>query len=203
MPPGQSHDGAFWVFGYGSLIWNPGFHYSDRRRATLAGWQRAFCMSSIVYRGTPERPGLVLALDERAGAACRGVAYRVAEADADATLAYLRERELVSYAYRETRLPLILEGDETVEAVAFVVKRDHPQYRGGLSPAEQADVIATAVGPRGPNAEYLANTIAGLHALGLPDPDLDRLAALVRDRMNVDSRDARVAATRGETDGSF
>jgi cation transport protein ChaC len=183
MPTDQSHDGAFWVFGYGSLIWNPGFAFSDRRRATLPGWRRAFCMSSIVYRGTPERPGLVLALDEDPDAACHGVAYRVSEADADATLAYLRERELVSYAYRETCLPLSLEGDGTVEAVAFVVKRDHPQYRGGLSLAEQADVIATAIGPRGPNADYLTNTIDGLDALGLSDPELVRLATLVRERL--------------------
>ncbi len=184
MSPDQSQPGAFWVFGYGSLIWNPGFPFTDRRRATLSGWRRAFCMSSIVYRGTPERPGLVLALDEDAEAACHGVAYRVAGTEADATLAYLRDRELVSYAYRETRLPLVLDGDETVEAVAFVVKRDHEQYRGGLSLAEQADVIATAIGPRGPNAEYLANTIAGLEALNLPDPDLARLSAMVRERID-------------------
>lgn len=184
MSPDQPQPSAFWVFGYGSLIWNPGFPFTDRRRATLEGWRRAFCMSSIVYRGTPERPGLVLALDEDAEAACHGVAYRVAEAEAEATLAYLRERELVSYAYRETRLPLALEGGETVEAVAFVVKRDHPQYNGGLSLDEQAEVIATAIGPRGPNAEYLASTIAGLEALGLHDPDLDRLATMVRDRID-------------------
>jgi len=192
MSPDQSQPSAFWIFGYGSLIWNPGFPFTDCRRATLAGWRRAFCMSSVVYRGTPERPGLVLALDEDAEAACHGVAYRVAETEADATLAYLRERELVSYAYRETRLPLALEGDESVEAVAFVVKRDHAQYRGGLSLAEQADVIATAIGPRGPNAEYLANTITGLEALGLPDPDLDRLSALVRERIDRNGRDSRV-----------
>jgi cation transport protein ChaC len=189
MSPDQPQPSAFWVFGYGSLIWNPGFPFAERRRATLAGWRRAFCMSSVVYRGTPERPGLVLALDEDAGAACHGVAYRVAEAEADATLAYLRERELVSYAYRETRLPLVLDGGETVEAVAFVVKRDHAQYRGGLSLAEQAEVIATAIGPRGPNAEYLANTIAGLEALGLPDPDLDRLSAMVLERVAREARD--------------
>ena len=199
MSPDQSKPGAFWVFGYGSLIWNPGFTFTDRRRATLSGWRRAFCMSSIVYRGTPDRPGLVLALDQDEDAACHGVAYRVAGTEADATLAYLRERELVSYAYRETRLPLTLEGDEIVEAVAFVVKRDHAQYRGGLSLAEQADVIATAIGPRGPNAEYLANTIAGLDALGLPDADLARLSEMVRARIDPDGHEAHGSATRGGT----
>jgi cation transport protein ChaC len=200
MSPDQSQPGAFWVFGYGSLIWNPGFTFTDRRRATLSGWRRAFCMSSIVYRGTPDRPGLVLALDQDEDAACHGVAYRVAGTEADATLAYLRERELVSYAYRETRLPLTLEGDEIVEAVAFVVKRDHAQYRGGLSLAEQADVIASAIGPRGPNAEYLANTIAGLEALGLPDADLARLSEMVRARIDPDRHEAHGSATRGRID---
>ena len=93
-------DGGFWVFGYGSLIWQPGFDFADRRVATLTGYRRAFCMTSIVYRGTPEAPGLVLALDRGDGAgSCVGVAYQVAAEGAAATLAYLRERELVSYAY--------------------------------------------------------------------------------------------------------
>lgn len=175
-------EAGFWVFGYGSLIWNPGFDFAERQRATLSGYRRAFCMSSIRYRGTPERPGLVLALDRDAAADCAGVAYRVEGHGAARTLAYLRERELISYAYEETRLPLRLETGRRVEAVCFVVKRGHPQYAGELTLEEQAEVIATAHGPNGPNAEYLMKTVAGLEALGLPDAELLRLAEMVRAR---------------------
>jgi cation transport protein ChaC len=175
--------GGFWVFGYGSLIWQPGFDFADRRVATLRGWRRAFCMTSIVYRGTPEAPGLVLALDRGDGrASCIGVAYQVAAEGAAATLAYLRERELVSYAYTEARLPVELEDGTEIEALAYVSNPEHAQYRGGLSLEAQAEVIARATGPRGPNREYLLNTVAGLDALGLHDPDLARLVELVGER---------------------
>jgi len=170
---------GFWVFGYGSLIWQPGFDFVDRRVATLRGYRRSFCMSSIVYRGTPEVPGLVLALDRGDGAgSCIGVAYQVAAEGAAATLGYLRERELVSYAYTETRLPVALEDGAEVEALAYVSNPGHAQYRGGLSLEAQAEVIARAVGPRGPNLDYLLNTVASLDALGLHDPDLARLVEL-------------------------
>jgi cation transport protein ChaC len=171
-----------WVFGYGSLIWQPGFDFVERRLATLAGYRRAFCMASIRYRGTPEAPGLVLALDRADGGSCVGVAYRVAAHGADGVIGYLRERELISYAYDEVRLPVRLDGGAEVEALAFVSNRAHPQYRGGLSLDEQAEVIARAVGPRGPNADYLLNTVESLEALGLHDADLHRLAELVRGR---------------------
>lgn len=172
-----------WVFGYGSLIWQPGFDFDDRRLAVLAGYRRAFCMTSIVYRGTPEAPGLVLALDADPVGRCAGVAYHVPAATAAATHAYLRERELVSYAYDEARVPLVLDDGRTVEAVAYVSNPAHPQYAGGLTLDEQAEVIARARGPRGPNADYLLNTVESLTALGLDDPDLARLAALVRARL--------------------
>ncbi len=172
----------FWVFGYGSLIWQPGFAFDDRCVATLRGYRRAFCMSSIVYRGTPDAPGLVLALDADPAGACAGVAYRVADSAAPEVLAYLRERELVSYAYREAWLPVEIDGVGSVEAVAYVSNPLHPQYRGGLGLEEQAEVIARAIGPRGPNADYLFNTVDSLTALGLDDPDLATLAELVRRR---------------------
>jgi cation transport protein ChaC len=174
---------GFWVFGYGSLIWRPGFDFEDKRLATLAGYRRAFCMASIMYRGTPEAPGLVLALDRDAAGSCRGVAYRVPGRAAAATLDYLRARELVSYAYDETRLPVRLDGGPEVEALAYVSNPDHPQYRGGLSLEAQAEVIARAEGPNGPNSDYLLNTVDSLEALGLHDPELVRLAELVRARL--------------------
>jgi cation transport protein ChaC len=172
--------GDLWVFGYGSLLWNPGFAVVERRVARLEGWRRSFCMSSIHHRGTPEAPGLVLALDRSDGAVCHGLAFRVAAHEAEATLTYLRERELVSSAYLETRQPLTLEGGGTIEgALAYVVDRAHAQYCT-LPLEEQARIIARAVGGRGPNDEYLENTAAHLQALGLPDPDLDWLAERVR-----------------------
>ena len=140
-------------------------------------------MASIRYRGTPEAPGLVLALDRDEGGGCPGVAYRVPGASAEATLAYLRARELVSYAYDEARLPVRLDGGAEVEAVTYVSNRAHPQYRGGLSLDAQAEIIARAEGPNGLNADYLLNTVDSLEALGLHDPDLAQLAGMVRARL--------------------
>ncbi|MEM8572243.1 MAG: gamma-glutamylcyclotransferase [Pseudomonadota bacterium] len=178
---GQAED--LWIFGYGSLIWHPGFDYLSRHLASLSGHSRSFCMVSVHYRGTPERPGLVLALDAASGCVCEGVAYRVSQSHAAETLAYLRERELVSYAYVEAWLPVHLQSGETVEAVTYVIDRDHPQYRGDLDLQRQADIIASAEGPRGPNADYLFNTVDGLVELGLHDADLLALAGLVRERL--------------------
>ncbi len=172
-----------WVFGYGSLIWKPGFDFAERRLATLAGFRRAFCMASITYRGTPEAPGLVLALDRDPDGACNGVAYRIDPDASAATVAYLRARELISYAYHEERHPVALEGGGGVEAICYVSDRGHAQYRGGLSLEAQAEVIARAVGQMGPNADYLMNTVDGLAALGLAEPELDRLAEMVRRRI--------------------
>ncbi len=175
--------GDLWIFGYGSLIWHPGFDFVERRPARLDGWRRAFCMASIHYRGTPEAPGLVLALDRDEAGACEGLAYRVDAVAADATIAYLRARELISDAYDERRLPVALGDGTTVEALAYVSNRAHAQYRGGLSLAAQAEVIGRAAGSNGPNADYLMLTLEGLTALGVHDGDLAELAALVRDRL--------------------
>lgn len=169
-----------WIFGYGSLIWDPGFVPAETRRARLSGYARSFCLRSIQHRGTQAQPGLVLGLDEDPAAECWGVALRVAEADHDEVLAYLRARELVTDAYREAVLPLALEGGGQVEALAYVMRRDHWQYAGGLALAQQARMIATAVGGRGPNADYLFNTAEHLAEIGLPDTELERLSRMVR-----------------------
>ena len=169
-----------WVFGYGSLMWNPGFEHTDKQIATLAGYHRSFCMRSIHHRGTVADPGLVLALDALEGATCDGLAFQVAGGQADQVLDYLRERELVSSAYLEAVLPITLNNGLQVEAVTYVVDTDHEQYCGGLPLAEQAGVIATAVGGRGPNDEYLHNTAEHLHELGISDDDLDWLSQRVR-----------------------
>jgi cation transport protein ChaC len=143
-------------------------------------------MRSIHHRGTEEAPGLVLALDAHPGAACEGIALRVAPARAEATMAYLRERELISSAYLERTVTLRLEDGREVSAVAYVVDRDHVQYCGGLPLEEQAHIIASAVGGRGPNDEYLYNTTTHLDALGIADEELSWLSR-------------RVRALRGET----
>ncbi|SLN17490.1 ChaC-like protein [Pseudoruegeria aquimaris] len=170
-----------WVFGYGSLMWNPEFPHAERRLATLSGYHRSFCMWSIHHRGTEENPGLVLALDPAEGAHCRGVAFRVEEAHRETTLARLRERELVSSAYIEVWREITLDDGRRVEAVTYVVDTEHAQYTGALPLERQAEVIARAVGGRGPNTEYLYNTAAHLGELGIEDADLSWLCNRVRE----------------------
>ncbi len=169
-----------WIFGYGSLIWDPGFAPVERVLARVSGWRRSFCLASWVHRGRREAPGLVLALDGAPGATCDGVAFRARDDDADAVLAALRERELVTSAYLERWMPVDLADGRQVTAVTYVIDPAHEQYLGGLSPDEQATMIARAVGGRGANADYLFNTAAHLAELGLPDPAMQDLVARVR-----------------------
>ena len=169
-----------WVFGYGSLLWQPGFDYAERHIARLSGFHRSFCMRSIHHRGSVKEPGLVLALDRRAGACCDGLAFRVRAPEVARTLAYLRERELISSAYLEQEHPVALRGGATVMATCFVIDAAHEQYCGGLPLAEQAEIIARARGGRGPNDAYLFNTAAHLRELGIEDDDLNRLERMVR-----------------------
>ena len=169
-----------WVFGYGSLIWNPGFDVAETRIARLPGWHRSFCMSSIHHRGTEDSPGLVLALDLAAAAHCDGVAFRVEAAKASDTIDYLRERELISSAYLERVLPIAFHAGGEAMAVTYVIDRDHEQYVAGMDLEKQAQIIAHAVGGRGPNDEYLYNTASHLVELDLADADLDWLVHRVR-----------------------
>ncbi|MFN3524561.1 MAG: gamma-glutamylcyclotransferase [Paracoccus sp. (in: a-proteobacteria)] len=169
-----------WIFGYGSLMWDPGFAPCESLRARLPGYARSFCLRSVQHRGTTARPGLVLGLDADAGADCRGLALRIAPEDHDEVLAYLRARELVTDAYREAVVTVALEDGRHVEALTYVMRRDHWQYAGGLPLPDQARMIAGAVGGRGPNADYLFNTAEHLAQIGMADPLLDELAACVR-----------------------
>lgn len=168
-----------WIFGYGSLLWYPGFPVAETRIARMDGWHRSFCMSSIHHRGTDEAPGLVLALDA-AEAYCDGLALRAEPGSEDATIAYLRERELISSAYIETRQEVTFrDGTRQRDVLTYVINRDHEQYVQ-LSLDVQARIIAGAVGGRGPNDEYLYNTAAQLSELGIGDTDLEGLVAQVR-----------------------
>lgn len=171
---------TMWVFGYGSLLWNPGFSVARREVATLHGYARSFCMTSIHHRGSEEKPGLVLALDEVEGAHCQGLALAVATGEEEQTLAYLRERELISSAYLERDLTVELASGEAVTAVTYVIDPHHVQYCGGMELEQQAQIIATAVGGRGPNTEYLYNTAEHLAEIGLGDAELEWLMQRVR-----------------------
>jgi len=170
---------AFWVFGYGSLLWDPGFEVAERVRATLSGYHRSFCMLSIHHRGTEDDPGLVLALDE-ADAQCTGLALRARDDQADEVLAYLRERELVSSAYLEKGVTLQADDGRSIDALAYVINPDHVQYCQ-FDLERQAQMIAQAVGGRGPNTDYLYNTAALLSELKIPDPDMDWLVTRVKE----------------------
>jgi len=172
-------DQDYWVFGYGSLVWQPGFPFRERHIARLSGFSRSFCMRSIHHRGTVSEPGLVLALDRDTAGFCDGVAFRVAAGNGLATIEYLRERELVSSAYLEQIHPIRLADGTQTQAVCYVIDEDHVQYCGGLDPEEQARIIAKAVGGRGPNTEYLYNTASHLNELGIEDPGLNWLSARV------------------------
>ncbi|SEQ69422.1 gamma-glutamylcyclotransferase [Thalassovita taeanensis] len=171
---------TMWVFGYGSLLWNPGFTPAETALGCLQGYHRSFCMRSIHHRGTEAEPGLVLALDEADQAACHGLALRVRVGQEAEVLDYLRERELVSSAYLEKCLSVGLSDGRLVEAVTYVIDPDHVQYCGGLPMEEQAQIIASAVGGRGANSDYLYNTATHLTELGIKDTDLDWLAERVR-----------------------
>ncbi len=168
-----------WVFGYGSLIWEPGFEVAEHSVARLLGYRRSFCMRSIHHRGTVEDPGLVLALDKAADAHCDGIALRAAPGTEAATLDYLRERELISSAYLEVTVEVALMDGRNTPATCYVIDEDHDQYCGDLPLEEQAQIIAQAAGGRGPNFEYLFNTSNHLKELGLDDAELNWLSKRV------------------------
>lgn len=168
-------ENGLWVFGYGSLVWQPGFVFSQHHIARLNGYARSFCMRSIHHRGTVTDPGLVLALDKVTDAHCDGVAFFVEPALASETLDKLRERELISSAYLEEVNDVTLRDGSDVPAVCYVIDTAHVQYCANLPLEEQATIIATAVGGRGANSEYLFNTANHLRQLGIEDQNLNWL----------------------------
>jgi len=176
----QPVSGDIWLFGYGSLIWNPAFHYIDRQPALIRGWHRQFCLATPIGRGTPEHPGLVLGLDR--GGACRGVAFRIAEAEAKSELELVWRREMVTGAYVPRWVRLHGPGMPPGTAgIAFTINRAAPNYRRPVSEADTARVIATACGQLGPCRDYLFDTIHGLEGLGIHDRHLARISDLVRE----------------------
>jgi cation transport protein ChaC len=164
-----------WAFGYGSLMWNPGFAHEAFATARLEGWHRALCVYSWHYRGTRAAPGLVLGLAE--GGECTGRAIGVRPEREAAMLAYLDEREQTNYVYERTRLPVTLDSGERVSAWAYIARTDHPQFAGDLSEDEVLRHVVQGVGVGGACADYVRNTVAHLVEIGIGDA---RLEAIVR-----------------------
>jgi cation transport protein ChaC len=178
-PKAENSKGDLWVFGYGSLMWRPGFEYLEKAPARLIGEHRALCVYSFVHRGTPEKPGLVLGLDR--GGACRGIAFRVAEQNRAETVNYLRAREQVTSVYREVMRSVWLEDDarRRVSALAYVVDRGHVQYAGRLTLAEQLRHVLQGHGQSGVNRDYVLSTVKAIEAEGFRDTQLHQLALML------------------------
>ena len=172
--------GDVWVFGYGSLIWNPAFHYVEKRTARIHGYHRRFCLWTHMGRGSAENPGLMLALEN--GGACRGVIFRIAEQAVETELDILWRREMFTGAYRPTWVSAHSAG-ERIPAITFVINRTNGRYAGRLSDETVVRHIATAAGPMGHCRDYLFETVAHLAELGIRDPHLDAMAEKVRARM--------------------
>ncbi|MGO4572241.1 gamma-glutamylcyclotransferase [Microvirga sp. 2TAF3] len=166
-----------WVFGYGSLMWRPGFPFVEQRHAHLHGYHRSLCVFSHVHRGSPEKPGLVLGLDR--GGRCHGVAFRVAKEEAESTVHYLREREQVTSVYLERHLPLRLDDGHIVRALAYIVDRAHPQYAGRLSFDEIVRLVRNGKGISGINPDYVRSTHEHLVGMGVVDPLLQRVTQVM------------------------
>ena len=170
--------GSHWVFGYGSLMWRPGFSFVHKEPAALQGWHRALCVYSHKYRGTVDRLGLVFGLDR--GGECQGMAFEIAPDRWLETHAYLTERELVTNVYLESRVTVVLPGSgRRVSALTYVVDPAHAQYAGGLSQVDTLALVRQGHGEAGSCIDYVKNTAAHLVGLGIPDPHLDALVKLL------------------------
>jgi glutathione-specific gamma-glutamylcyclotransferase len=170
QPHPHAHPGDMWVFGYGSLMWNPGFPFAERHPAVAHGVHRRLCVYSTRYRGTPEKPGLVVGLLQ--GGCCHGVAFRVLAESVISTRAYLTEREQISKIYHEVFRPVRLRDGRTLPALCYVVDQQHRQYAGRLSREEQLRMVEHSSGSTGPNRDYVRNTARSLDEIGVEDRTL-------------------------------
>ena len=170
-----------WVFAYGSLMWDPAFHFTEVRRARLGGYHRRFCLQSEVGRGTPERPGLMAGLDT--GGTCNGLVFRLAAETLEEESRYLWRREMILRSYKPAFL-MLETAHGPVEAMAFLVNPDNPLLLPPMSPEETARRIAEAEGYLGPNIDYLENLAAYFELLGLEDEELFQLRDLARTYRN-------------------
>lgn len=166
---------AFWVFGYGSLIWNPAFEFVERRTAVLRGWHRRFCLKMIVGRGSRENPGLMLGLDR--GGACKGVAFRIEPEKIAQEMHILWQREMFGGGYDARWVNLVGLDGTKFRAITFVVRRGHSRYMKDITPEQAAAMIASGAGDVGTSREYLENTVEHLAMLGFKDAGLERIVA--------------------------
>ena len=187
--------GSMWVFGYGSLMWNPGFAFVNRSIARLNGYHRALCIHSTHYRGTLKYPGLVFGLDR--GGVCDGVAFEVSAEDAARVLSALRTRELIYGVYREARVAVTLmtPGHPVVSAITYIAERAHPNYAGPLPAARKAATVRGATGKAGTNLTYVMNTLAHLQTLSLRDRDIER-AGLMASAFTLRGSNAKAEPAR-------
>ena len=167
--------GDFWVFGYGSLIWNPGFEPVKSCPAKLYGLHRSLCIYSWVHRGTREAPGLVLGLDK--GGSCYGMAFKVDGERRTSVIKYLRERELVTNVYKEAWRQIKFDDGSTILALTYIVDRANPQYCGKLGMQRQIEIVSSAKGNSGHNIEYVTKTVNHLKAIAIRDHNLEKIAA--------------------------
>ena len=181
--PDDADTSDIWVFGYGSLIFNPVMDFVDRASGRVFGYHRRFCLRTRLGRGTPDCPGLVLALDR--GGSCTGVAFRLNPEVAIAELDLLWRREMVTLSYRASWLNF-QTGGGTKRAISFVSRPDRPNYAAPMSLDEEADIIASAAGFIGPCRDYLFDTVEALAAEGIRDPHLEKLQRAVRRRVASD-----------------
>ncbi len=173
-----------WVFGYGSLMWKPGFKFDRKKSALLQGWQRSFCIYSHCYRGTAQNPGLVLGLDrpepveKNNDLNCHGIAFHIKAENVKPTLEYLWDREMVNGVY-EPITATIKINNKDFKCYTFAANHQHPQYAGSLSDDEKLTIIRKAYGSTGTNREYLINTVVQLDNIGIEDSYLHRLTAML------------------------
>jgi cation transport protein ChaC len=174
----QPADGAIWVFGYGSLIWNPLLNFDESCWGRLDGWHRSFCIRSLVGRGSADAPGRTLAVEE--SGSTDGVVLRLSTDTLDEDLWCLWVRETFSGIYAPVWAPVALEDGRIVSAILFTADREHPLFETDASVETIAPLIAKAVGPLGTNADYVLKLHDALRAKGLADPYVDALAAALR-----------------------
>ena len=170
-------EGDLWVFGYGSLMWRPGLEFEESLSGKIFGFHRALCVSSWVHRGTPEKPGLVLGLDQ--GGSCKGKLFRVNVKNKQTVASYLYDRELPTLIYKARIVKAHTADGRQIKALSFIVDINHPQYIHNKSPAQLAEIVCNAVGINGKSSDYLYSTLEHLQQLNIKDAHLESIAALV------------------------
>ena len=171
--------GDLWVFAYGSLMWSPDFPYAERKAGRVHGYHRALCILSSRYRGTPDKPGLVMGLCP--GGSCRGMAFRAQASQAKEVLDTLWKREMLNKVYTPKFVPVSLAGTQRVHALAFVADTSHRQFVDELDVHGRARLVAQGVGQRGRCVDYIRNTLDHMRELGVHDPHLTRILETAMD----------------------